>query len=412
MTLFEITHYVETKPFYEQGMILLPHLSSLGYGVGAGGDVLSTYSYLEIGSLHLIASSVLGLGGLYHSLVGPERLEETVYSYLFAFRWEDKYRISSILGAHIGSLGIASLLLFVKGVYLSGIFDTWAGGGGDVRVIKNSSVTLNVYCLCRYLIRAPFGGQGWIISVNNLEDIIVAHYWVGSLLVVGAVFHLVSKPPALVSRSFLWSAEAYLSYSLSSLAVCGLLAAVYCWYNNTAYPSEFYGPTGPEASQAQSFTFFIRDQKLGVHVSSSQGPTALGKYIMRSPDGSIIFGGETMRFWSVSVGGWIEPLHTSKGLDIDEMQVGVQSWQERRAAEYMTHAPLGSLNSVGGVATEINSINFVSPRSWLTSWHWTLGYVMLIGHWWHAGRSRTAVLSCVRGLSRIYEPVLYMQAID
>ena len=39
----------------------------------------------------------------------------------------------------------------------------------------------------------------------------------------------------------------------------------------------------------------------------------------------------------------------------------------------MTHAPLGSLNSVGGVATEINSVNYVSPRSWLTSSHWFFG---------------------------------------
>jgi len=28
-------------------------------------------------------------------------------------------------------------------------------------------------------------------------------------------------------------------------------------YNNTAYPSELYGPTGPEASQAQAFTFLV-----------------------------------------------------------------------------------------------------------------------------------------------------------
>ncbi|KAK3025901.1 hypothetical protein RJ639_041698 [Escallonia herrerae] len=33
-------------------------------------------------------------------------------------------------------------------------------------------------------------------------------------------------------------------------------------------------------------------------------------------------------------------------------------WQERHSAEYMTHAPLGSLNSVGGVATEINAVNY------------------------------------------------------
>jgi len=40
----------------------------------------------------------------------------------------------------------------------------------------------------------------------------------------------------------------------------------------------------------------------------------------------------------------------------------------------MIHAPLGSLNSVGGVATEINSINYVSPRSCLTCWHCTLSF--------------------------------------
>ena len=79
----------------------------------------------------------------------------------------------------------------------------------------------------------------------------------------------------------------------------------------------------------------------------------------------IIFGGETMRFWSMQ-GGWVEPLRTSFGLDVSKIQSDIQSWQERRAAEYMTHAPLGSLNSVGGVATEINSVHYVSPRSWLT----------------------------------------------
>ena len=50
--------------------------------------------------------------------------------------------------------------------------------------------------------------------------------------------------------------------------------------NNTAYPSEFFGPTGPEASQAQAFTFLVRDQRLGANVASAQGPTGLGKYLM------------------------------------------------------------------------------------------------------------------------------------
>ena len=227
----------------------------------------------------------------------------------------------------------------------------------------------------------------------------------------GGLWHLVTRPFKAVVRSFTWSGEAYLAYSLAALSFLGFTAAVFSWYNNSAYPSEFYGPTGPEASQAQSFTFLVRDQKLGVKVASSQGPTALPKYLMRSPTGEIIFGGETMRFWSMQ-GQWVEPLRTSYGLDIYKIQSDIQTWQERRAAEYMTHAPLGSLNSVGGVATEVNSVNYVSPRSWLTSSHWFFAYFLLVGHWWHAGRARASSLSVERGLSRIYEPLLFMRPID
>ena len=72
------------------------------------------------------------------------------------------------------------------------------------------------------------------------------------------------------------------------LSVYGFIAAVFWWYNNTAYPSVFYGPPGPEASQAQGFTFLVRDQKLGISVASAGGLTALGKYLMRSPSGEII----------------------------------------------------------------------------------------------------------------------------
>ena len=75
---------------------------------------------------------------------------------------------------------------------------------------------------------------------------------------------------------------------------------------------------------------------------------------MRSPSGEIIFGGETMRFWDLRAP-WVEPLRGPNGLDINKIRNDIQPWQERRAAEYMTHAPLGALNSVGGVATEINS---------------------------------------------------------
>lgn len=265
-------------------------------------------------------------------------------------------------------------------MYVGGIYDTWSSAGGDVRVVKSRAVSLNPYVIGRYLVRAPFGSEGWIISINNIEDITGGHYWVCIGCLLGGIWHVISTPTRSVLAAFLWSGEAYLSYSLSALSISGLTAAVFSWYNNTAYPSEFFGPTGPEASQAQSFTFLVRDQKLGVSITSTQGPTSLGKYLMRSPSGDIIFGGETMRFWSMQAP-WVDSLRSASGLDISKIESDIQSWQERRSAEYMTHAPLGSLNSVGGVATEINSVNYVSARSWLTSWHWTFGFFILVGHW-------------------------------
>lgn len=125
------------------------------------------------------------------------------------------------------------------------------------------------------------------LAAINMEDLIGGHYFIGWLCILGGLWHCLTKPQAFVVRGFLWSGEAYLSYSLSALSVCGFIATVYLgereiyfWYNNTAYPSEFYGPTGPEASQAQGFTFLVRDQKLGINVTSSVGPTALAANIL------------------------------------------------------------------------------------------------------------------------------------
>ena len=134
--------------------------------------------------------------------------------------------------------------------------------GGDLRPLKQSILSANPYFLGRYLIRAPFGGQGWIIGINNLEDLISTYSFLAFLLFLGAIWYILTSPIPTVVRSFTWSSEAYLSYSLSTISIVRFLAATYSWYNNTAYPSELFGPTGPEASQAQTFTFLIRDQKI------------------------------------------------------------------------------------------------------------------------------------------------------
>ncbi|KAI3666541.1 hypothetical protein L1987_88938 [Smallanthus sonchifolius] len=160
MNLFEVAHFVPEKPMYEQGLILLPHLATLGWGVGPGGEVIDTFPYFVSGVLHLISSAVLGFGGIYHALLGPETLEESFP--FFGYVWKDRNKMTTIL----------------------------------------------------------------------------------------------------------------------------------------------------------------------------------------------------------------EPLRGPNGLDLSRLKKDIQPWQERRSAEYMTHAPLGSLNSVGGVATEINAVNYVSPRSWYIIMDW------------------------------------------
>ncbi|GJR07430.1 photosystem II CP43 chlorophyll apoprotein [Tanacetum coccineum] len=232
-----------------------------------------------------------------------------------------------------------------------------------------------------------------------------------SICILGGIWHILTKPFAWARRALVWSGEAYLSYSLAAISVFGFIACCFVWFNNTAYPSEFYGPTGPEASQAQAFTFLVRDQRLGANVGSAQGPTGLGQYLMRSPTGEVIFGGETMRFWDLRAP-WLEPLRGPNGLDLSRLKKDIQPWQERRSAEYMTHAPLGSLNSVGGVATEINAVNYVSPRSWLSTSHFVLGFFFFVGHLWHAGRARAAAAGFEKGIDRDFEPVLSMTPLN
>ncbi|MGD1950041.1 MAG: photosystem II reaction center protein CP43 [Leptolyngbyaceae cyanobacterium] len=407
MTLFEVSHFVPEKPLYEQGFILLPHLATLGWGVGPGGEIVATFPYFIVGVLHLISSAVLGLGGVYHAVRGPETLEE--YSSFFQQDWKDKNQMTNIIGYHLILLGIGALLLVFKATLFGGVYDTWAPGGGDVRVITNP--TLDPAVIWGYVVGAPFGGDGWIVGVNSMEDVIGGHIWIGLICISGGIWHILTKPFGWVRRAFIWSGEAYLSYSLGALSMMGFIASCFVWFNNTAYHSEFYGPTNAESSQAPAMTFLVRDQRLGANIGAAQGPTGLGKYLMRSPTGEIIFGGETMRFWDFD-GPWLSPLRGTNGLDLDKLKNDIQPWQVRRAAEYMTHAPNASINSVGGGITEINSVNFVNPRQWLATSHFVLGFFFLVGHLWHAGRARAAAGGFEKGLDRSSEPVLAMDDLD
>ncbi|NEP45630.1 MAG: chlorophyll a/b binding light-harvesting protein, partial [Okeania sp. SIO2H7] len=227
------------QPMSEQGLILLPHLATLGWGVGAGGVVEDTYPYFAIAILHLVASAVLGAGGLYHTFRGPAVLKDgegTVAK--FHYEWNDPKKLSFILGSHLVVLGIGAYLLVLKATVFGGIYDTAIG---DVRLVTNP--TLNPVTIFGYL----FGitREGWNIlgmaSVNNLEDVIGGHLWIGTLLIAGGLWHITKIPLPWALRLLPIEADAILSYSLGGLAFMGFVSTAFIAYNTTVYPIEFYG---------------------------------------------------------------------------------------------------------------------------------------------------------------------------
>lgn len=80
-------------------------------------------------------------------------------------------------------------------MYFGGLYDPVVE---NVRIVTNP--TLNPTVIFGYLFGAI--GKFWIAGVDNLEDLVGGHIWVGGMLIFGEIFHILTKWHALRARGF------------------------------------------------------------------------------------------------------------------------------------------------------------------------------------------------------------------
>ncbi|KAL5067346.1 hypothetical protein RYX36_018233 [Vicia faba] len=181
---------------------------------------------------------------------------------------------------------LAHSLLLLWGPEAQGDFTRWCQLGGLWTFVALHSAfrligfMLRQFELARSVQLRPYNAIAFSDLIFVFVSIFLIYPLGQSVLGFGDIYHALLGPETLEESfpffGYVWKDRNKMTTILGALAVFGFIACCFVWFNNTAYPSDFYGPTGPEASQAQAFTFLVRDQRLGANVGSAQGPTGLG----------------------------------------------------------------------------------------------------------------------------------------
>ena len=250
-TLFELAKYDPSLPMGGQGLILLPHLASLGFGVGEGGVIADIQPYYATAVLHLVSSAVLAAAGIWHQFRAPEDLGQAEgRARKFHFSWDDPKKLGFILGHHLIFLGLGAIA-FVELAKRVGIYDP------AQQVVRTVQPNIDLGMV--------WGYQTNFIGISSLEDVIGGHAVLSFILLFGGIWHIIVPPYGFFRKAQPYSGEAILSYSLGGIALMGFVASYWCAANTTVYPEVFYGAPLTLKFAFSPYFADTADMGLGVH---------------------------------------------------------------------------------------------------------------------------------------------------
>jgi|TARA_B100000519_G_scaffold199146_1_gene209852 chlorophyll a/b binding light-harvesting protein PcbA len=230
-TLFELSRYDPSVPMGHQPLVALPHLATLGIGVGDGGVITDTYPIVVTAVLHLVLSMVYAAGGLMHSLLFNGDIGEmgVKWARKFDFKWDDPDKLTFILGHHLFLLGLGNVQ-FVEWAKYYGLYDNAEG------VVRTVVPNLNIGMV--------WNAQFNFLAINSLEDVMGGHAFLALFMMSGGLWHIVTKQAGEYTTfkgKGILSAEAQLSWALAGVGWMALVAAFWCASNTTIYPDTFFG---------------------------------------------------------------------------------------------------------------------------------------------------------------------------